>query len=204
MKTLTHDKTARSHFRAYLATCLRWLKIDGKDVASRTIRQEWLLFMLAIMAFFCMLLLNVAIPTPKEPLAAAFVEGMDVWLTGFSILLFAGGMAYQIFKTVWLQWTEGTTMLLAPRILQLFRNIALLNACGYFFVGLARTIGDDIVQAGPKGYAALLAIIPVLLLFTVFAAWRSGSAPSVVIHVHHGNVLPKTPADDDAKRSRCC
>lgn len=204
MKTITHDKTFLSHLRAGLAVCLRWVKLDGNDAASRAIHQEWLSFMLAVLAFFCMLLLNVAVPAPKEPLAAAFVKGMDIWLTGFSILLFAGGLAYQIFKAAWLQWTEGTTMLLAPRILQLARNIALLNACGYFFIGLARFIGDDIVRAGSEGYAALLAIIPVLVLFTVFAAWRSGSASSIVIHVYRSNVLPETPADDDAKRSRCC
>ena len=104
MKTITHDKTFLSHLRAGLAVCLRWVKLDGNDAASRAIHQEWLSFMLAVLAFFCMLLLNVAVPAPKEPLATAFVKGMDIWLTGLSILLFAGGLAYQIFKAAWLQW----------------------------------------------------------------------------------------------------
>ena len=48
MRTLTRNTSFLSRLRACLTAPLRWLKLDGKDAASRAMRHELLLSLIHI------------------------------------------------------------------------------------------------------------------------------------------------------------
>ena len=167
MKSLIHHKTFLSRLRACLATPLRWLKLDGKDSANRMMCHEVLLFVLTMLALGGIMAINVGLPQPQEPQTLVFAKGMMVWINLIFILWFVGGLTWLVFRSAWGQWFQGARLPLAMQMLRFLRRIALFLWCGQGLIWVCNIFGDHIIRAGAEGWAALLALIPVLLAISI-------------------------------------
>lgn len=167
MKILTCNKHILSRLRACLATPLRWLKLDGNDAASRAMRHESLMFVLAVAALGGILMINTRLPQPQEPLAAVFAKSLLVWTNLTFILWFGGGLTWLVFRAVWVQWFQGVYRPLALQMLRFLRRITLFLWCGQSLIWACNVFGDHIIRAGAQEQAVMLAIVPVLLVISI-------------------------------------
>lgn len=167
MKILTRNTPFLSRLRTCLAAPLRWLKLDGRDSASRMMRHEVLLFVLTMLALGGIMAINVGLPQPQESQTLVFAKGMMVWINLIFILWFIGGLTWLVFRNAWGQWFQGEHLPLAMQMLRFLRRIALFLWCGQSLIWVCNIFGDHIIRAGAEGWAALLALIPVLLAISI-------------------------------------
>ena len=168
MRTLTRNTSFLSRLRACLTAPLRWLKLDGKDAASRAMRHELLLSVMAIAVFSGIVLMHDYLPQPQEPLVATFVKSMTVWLNIISLAWFMGAALFMSSRELWLQCFWGACPSpLAVNVFRHLRRITLFQCCGQALSLGFLAFGDDIIRAGAEEQAVMLALLPVLLAITV-------------------------------------
>lgn len=184
MNLLTRNKPLLSRLRACLAAPLRWLKLDGRDGASGMMRRELLLFVVAMAIFNGILLIHTYVAQPQEPLVAAFVKGMTVWLNLISLGWFVGAALLVSCLELWRQCFRGVyPPPFAVTLFRLLRRITLFQCCGQALSLVCLQFGDDIIRAGAEEQARLLALFPVLLAITVSRPWFGGHGGAAVTSV---------------------
>lgn len=178
MKTLIRNTPFFSRLRVCLATPLRWLKLDGNDAASRMMRRELLLFVMAMAVFSGIVLMHDYLPQPQEPLVALFAKSMAVWLNLISLAWLVAAALFLSFRELWRSVCPPP---FAVTLFRLLRRITLFQCCGQVLSLVCLAFGDDIIRAGAEAQAVMLALLPVLLAIAASRPLFGGQGTSTAI-----------------------